>query len=287
MARVPVSNSVVARNKPQYGNVLDAYRQGGWRAAADTVLNAPDPGIGPMAVVQKAGAPGLRTMLVKQARRVLASKEYADLAPTLGHIGPGSRRELMAETPMVKRTLQRVGEARTGTPVSLVGHRAESRTGIVPGRGTFFSANPKGAQSFDPNVDKMLTRRQQKRQFVPQYTRVDPVQLKNPYVMERMAGTQGELLTKLGTDKRLPMTLRKAALSAARGHGGERWFTRADKIIAQSLQRLGHDGLIYKDTNEIVDFAGTVNKGTQPTATKAVEKAASAIEKGPRFPRQF
>lgn len=242
--------------QPQPTNVIEAYQQGGIPGALSMIFNAPDPGIGPMAVVQKAGAAPLRPLLIKQAGQELA--KWGNVGQSLRTMAdvPQARQEVMKLTPMVQKTLTKLEKAETGKSLSIVGHRAESPTGPVPGRGTFFSALPTEAKSYSPG--KVAEERIKRTGFIPVGRRVEPLQFKNPLVFP--VGAQGgaifDLVTGPGKNK-LSTQMRKAGVALTAQRGGERWFTRADKWLARAAKMLGHDGIVYKETNEIVDLAGT------------------------------
>lgn len=255
--------------QPQYANVIEAYQQGGIPAALGMVFGAPDPGIGPMAVVQKAGTTPLKTLLTAQLSKALKAADQpanATIQSVKRIFGERRARAIKDFSPMVQNTIAKVSRAETGKPLNIVGHRVESAGGLVPGRGTFFSAKPSGAEPFDASMKMSV--RQARRGPIPLGQtgprRVDVIKLANPLVSS--SGDQRVLIGELIHSKKLDKSLRKSGVallskraeSTASG-SGEAWYTLADKWIARVARNLGHDGIIYKDTKEIVDLGGTLN----------------------------
>ena len=230
--------------------VMDAYQRGGVPAAFGSIMNAPDPGLGPMAVVQKAGAPLLRGLLNRQTAAKLAKLPGKK---AMGEVSANARSAVASLTPMVKGTARKVEKAVTGKPLSVVGHRTETG-GVVPGRGTFFAAKPADAIPRSPTRAASAIE-------MPGGPgtghRVDALKFKNPLVFQ--AGSQFEALKQMARSPETKPGLRKLANKMLDESITEKWFTRADKMIARAAKDMGHDGIVYKGPGFIVDLEGTKN----------------------------
>jgi len=252
-------------------------------AIVDSILNAPGsefgpspmamPGMAYAMVFQKAGAPALRQLfgnqIVKETYRRLRSvggfgkEELPEALSWYGRSFGAAIKRAKLSTPMVERNLEKIKWSMTGKPVTLIGFRAHGAGGPVPGRGIFYSAYPHGAVPYYGGVSHGNVVGKS----------LDVIKFKNPIVTDQ--GQYG-LMQKLVHGTRDYVTLKKtgqASISPALRKVGkdllnnyesathvEKWYTKADKWIARVAKSLGHDGIVYKGTEEIVDLAGTVTK---------------------------
>ena len=235
-------------------------------ALVDSILNAPGSEFGPspMAmpgmVFQKAGAPALRGLLGNQALKNAYKRlrEFPEVfVSQSGKVSPFPYKEMMKRaklsTPMVRKNLTKIEHAITGEPATLIGFRAHGAGGPVPGRGTFYSAYPQGAVPFyGGKAHGNITGKS-----------IDVLKFKNPLVID---AHQPELLQRLLYTKSSSMSpaMKKTGMDLLHSKESatfvEGWYTKVDKWIARAAKSLGHDGIVYKGTEEIVDLAGTVTK---------------------------
>jgi hypothetical protein len=230
----------------------------------------------PGMVFQKAGAPALRGLLGNQALKNAYKRlrEFPEVfVSQSGKVSPFPYKEMMKRaklsTPMVRKNLTKIEHAITGEPATLIGFRAHGAGGPVPGRGTFYSAYPQGAVPFyGGKAHGNITGKS-----------IDVIKFKNPLVMDghqpdamrrllmRSVSTPPGARTEFAVQRitpKVPESLRKVGRDLLNSYNEathvEKWYTKADKWIARVAKSLGHDGIVYKGTEEIVDLAGTVTR---------------------------
>lgn len=254
---------ITARTLPQERPVDGA----GLAGFLESALTAPGGEFGPAplaipgVIYSKVGATLLRKLLNRKVLRRSQLSIARALGPDIARQQPDVVRRVIQThvemDPLVTRNLAKLAEARTGKPIVLVGFREQAKGGPVPGRGLFYSARPKSAAAVSPVGSG----------GVPTSGRsMDVIKLKNPYVS---GGTQFETALSLSRQTAakfgekegvLGRKLAQRMLGLKSADEIEKAYTTLDKWIARTARRLNYDGLIYKNTDEVVELGGTLKR---------------------------